>query len=96
MASSKFTDDAQAASTFATRFKIYQMRGWLLAEVCEFLNVSHSTLYREIKDGKLETYKVRGSVRVRHSKLVEWLGFDPLEEIAQSSQHVDSGDADEE
>ena len=36
-------------------------------------NVSASTIRREIRDGRLSAFKVRGSVRIRKSHMDAWL-----------------------
>jgi excisionase family DNA binding protein len=76
------SQNSQEILAFTNHLSHCQVRGWTLEEISETLKVSRATLYREIKDGKLQTYKLRGSLRVRHSELVRWnCGIDPLQTV---------------
>lgn len=44
-----------------------------VAEVCDILQVSRTTVYRIIKEKELKAVKVRKTVRVKESDLEEYL-----------------------
>ena len=44
-------------------------------EVAEMLGVTRVTVYRWIKEGKLKSVKIGGSVRIWESELNEFIGF---------------------
>lgn len=55
---------------------------WTPAEVCELTGLSRATIWREMKAGRLGFVKIRTSRIIRHSQLVAFFGFDPLDEPA--------------
>src|SRR5262245_11164264 len=55
---------------------------WTVLEIAELTGLSESTVRRSIRGGQLGSVKLKGSRLIRHSQLVEFLGFDPLEEAA--------------
>jgi excisionase family DNA binding protein len=56
------------------------MKLWTVEEIVALTGFSISKIKTAIKKEELKTQKIGGSRRVRHSQLVEWLGFDPLNE----------------
>jgi excisionase family DNA binding protein len=79
------SNELKARLALITRLLSNQVRGWSIKEVSQILGLSESTLYREIKSGKLHTYKLSGSTRIRHAELIRYnLGNDPIKEtVAQ-------------
>ena len=53
------------------------MKLWRIAKIARALKTSEKTVKRVISAANLETNKVNGSLCLRNSILVEWLGFDP-------------------
>lgn len=54
-------------------------------EVCDYLKLSESTIYRLVQEGKLPGRKVGGAWRFSGKGLEEWLGERPSVEIKQLS-----------
>ena len=57
------------------------MKLWTISKIAKALKVHESTVRRAIALLGLETHKVNGTPKLRHSVLVEWLGFDPSERV---------------
>jgi excisionase family DNA binding protein len=75
-------EELKAKLALITRLLSNQHRGWALKEASELLGKSESTLYREIKAGKLTTYKLGGSTRISHKELIRYnKGNDPAREM---------------
>jgi excisionase family DNA binding protein len=55
------------------------MKLWTIQKIAKALRVSDSTVRRAIRG--LEIQRVNGTPKLRHSVLVEWLGFDPSERL---------------
>lgn len=53
---------------------------WTVKEIVEYTGLSESTVWRLLADGDLGSVKLGRSRKIRHSQLVEFLGFDPLSE----------------
>jgi excisionase family DNA binding protein len=62
--------------------EVSPMKLWTIDEIASLTGFSLSKVKTAIKNKHLHTQKIGGSRRVRHSQLVEWLGFDPLDEQA--------------
>ena len=74
----------KAKLALVTRLLSNQHRGWSLKEASELVGKSESTLYREIRAGKLSTYKLGGSTRINHTELIRYNnGNDPAREMLQ-------------
>lgn len=57
------------------------MKLYTIQEIADLTGFSVSKVKNAIyKNGTLKVEHIVGSVRIRHSQLVEWLGFDPLDE----------------
>lgn len=55
---------------------------WTVKEVVEYTGLSERTIRAAIATGELGSVKIRGGRKIRHSQLMEFLGFDPLQESA--------------
>jgi len=53
------------------------MKLWTTRRIAAALKASESTIVRTIKSQGIEVQTINRSKKVRHSVLVEWLGFDP-------------------
>ena len=53
---------------------------WTVLEIAELTGLSERTIWRFLETGKLGSVRLNRSRRIRHSQLVEFLGFDPLTE----------------
>ena len=53
---------------------------WTVKEIVEYTGLSESTVWRLLSSKKLGSIKLKGSRKIRHTQLVEFLGFDPLNE----------------
>ena len=61
---------------------------WTVKEIVEYTGWSESTVWRLLAAKKLDSIKLEGSRsrKIKHSQLVDYLGFDPLDE----PDHVES------
>jgi hypothetical protein len=72
---------------------VYMSNIWDAAKLAEFLGVSPSTIYAEVKAAKpdgIPHFKVRGRILFQQEKVVEWLENQPSNKIPTGIK--DSGD----
>jgi excisionase family DNA binding protein len=55
---------------------------WTVKEIVQLTGLSEKTIWRVLASKKLGSVKLNGSRLIRHSQLVEFLGFDPLTEAS--------------
>ena len=55
---------------------------WTVKEIAEYTGLSVVTIWRAIRSEELGSVKLKGGRKIRHSQLIEFLGFDPLQEAA--------------
>jgi len=55
---------------------------WTVKEIVQLTGLSEPTIWRALAQQKLGSVKLKGSRLIRHSQLVEFLGFDPLNEAS--------------
>jgi excisionase family DNA binding protein len=55
---------------------------WTVKEIVQLTGLSERTIRAAIAGGELGSVKIKGSRKIRHSQLIEFLGFDPLQEAS--------------
>jgi len=55
---------------------------WTVKEIVLLTGLSERTIRAAIASGELGSVKIKGSRKIRHSQLIEFLGFDPLQEAS--------------
>ncbi len=65
---------------------------WTVKEFVEYTGLSESTAWRLLASKKLGSIKLNRSRKIRHSQLVDYLGFDPLDEPARTESILRSKD----
>ena len=67
---------------------------WRIADAAKAAGVSRSTLYDEIRQGRLQAIKIGRATRIRCGDLQAWLGSRPLIKPKGGTRFVEHGRSD--